>query len=92
MSDCIGEGCTHASHNHPTLYESNNDKPVPETRIYRGEECPIVKFDKGPFKNRIYVRFRGNLVHVGDRKMIAVPVKKYNMHTKQEEFMNSKED
>lgn len=41
-----------------------------ETRIYRGEECPIVKFDSGPFKNRIYVRFRGSLVHVGNRELV----------------------
>lgn len=75
MSDCIGEGCTHPSHNHDVI---NAQRAIPATetevekRIYRGEECPVVKFNSGPFKNRIYVRFRGSLVHVGNRKMIAV--------------------
>lgn len=74
-----------------------------EERIYRGEVCPVVKFDSGPFKNHIYVRYRGSLVHVGNRKMVAVSAEKiakseiktetlvpYN--GPQKEFMNLPED
>lgn len=62
----------------PIKANAQRATPAPEikveTRIYRGEECPIVKFDNGPFKDRIYVRFRGSLVHVGNRKMVPVKV------------------
>lgn len=76
MSDCIGEGCDHPSHNKtekvmvPVLEGKKN------TRLYRGEECEIVTFDRGPFRTRIYVRYKGNLVHVGNRKLVAVKDKK----------------
>lgn len=66
----------------PLTKKLNAQRAIPaqeeevEQRIYRGELCPVVKFNSGPFKNRIYVRYKGSLVHVGDRKMIAKPVDK----------------
>lgn len=77
MSECIGEGCTHPSHGHGIVVQETKSDPImnPDTITYRGQECPIVKFNSGPFRNRIYARYKGQLVHVGNRKLVPLKMK-----------------